>query len=908
MRLNRIWDFLKDKYVYAITFGVALLIIIGAWIIGGVGPFGGKSLVVVDGVHQYLPFFSEYQEKLQSFDSLQYTFDVGMGNNFVSLWSYYLSSPFNLIILLCAKSHLPMALNLIISAKIILAALCFAYFLMHAGRRPVKNPGIIVFSLFYAFSSFVVGYYWNLMWLDCIFIFPIIILGMEKMFTKRDSRMYVLALLYSFICNYYISFMICLFLILWFFTFRFSSFKDLMVKGIRFAIASLTTAALSAVVLVPAYMGIMTTASAEFELPKWEFYGSFADTLRSHLLCSEVMTNQVGDAGTNLYCGVFTILLAVMFFLIRDISFEKKVKYGILLVFLVISFNNQTLNYIWHGFHNQYGIPNRFAFLYIFILLIMAYEVYLKRKKISLPAVIVSYMISMLFLVYCYYNAKVSYEPVIYIATGGVLTLYLILLALYCQLPKKKWFVRYAMLVVAVLEMAVNGLYGFGQVGSSEPDYYYGDTDTINALKTRVEKEDDSFCRSDILEPLLVDEATWHNLRSVGIFGSTVRGELVDIMGKMGFYIGANEYLYYGATPVTNALLGVKYVYTREGDFVNLDMDLHDTEDHISVYKNNYVLPIGYMVKEDVLEFDTEDNGPFTVQNELCGALTGIEPVFVSIYEDMQVETYGTNVEVSLKDSFNATYSKANGSARADMIFTVPRDMDLYVNCRGSNVHKIALLIDGNEVAFDRYQGQIFHIGNMKEGQLVDIQFILKEGEDLSGDLYCYPMEFLDDQFLDFYNVLANQSMQVETYRDTKIEGTITVQQDGMFMTSVPYDAGWTIYANGKKMDSCMLVDGFLGTKLEQGDYTIKMVYRCPGLFEGLITTLLGLMIFYLICRIEKQMREERLKEKENLILSKEEYLGEEKESKESSDTSSWAGDEVSAGNEGDTEGNVTDC
>ncbi len=906
MSFNKIWNFCKDKYIYTVTFGIALLMMLGAWIIGEVGPFGGKCLVVVDGVHQYLPFFSEYQEKLQGLESLQYSFDVGLGNNFLSLWSYYLSSPFNLIIILCAKTHLPMALNLIISAKIILAALCFAYFLMHAGKKPVKNPGIIVFSLFYAFSSFVVGYYWNLMWLDCIFIFPVIILGMEKMFAGKDSRMYMLSLLYSFVCNYYISFMICLFLILWFFTFHFRNIKDFLIKGIRFAVASLTTAAMGAVVLVPAYMGIMTTASAEFELPEWEFYGSFADTLRSHLFCSEVMTNQVGDSGTNLYCGLFTIFLGCMFFFMRKISLEKKIKYGLLLILLVISFNDHKLNYIWHGFHNQYGIPNRFAFLYIFILLIMAYQVYLKRKTIRMPMIIAAYLVSMLFTAFCYYNAEVTYENHVYVLTGVVFTVYLILFILFYELSgKKKRIVQYIVIVLAVLEMAVNGLYGFSQVGSSEPDYYYGDTKTFETLKGRVEEKDDSFCRSDILEPLMVDEATWYNLKSVGIFGSTVRGELVEIMGKLGFYTGANEYLYYGATPVTNALFGVKYVYTREGDFVNVDMEKYDTQEHISVYKNDYVLPVGYMVKEDILNFDTLDNGPFTVQNELCGALTGVEPVFVSIYDDLNMEVYGTNVDVSKKDDHNASYSNANGSARADIVFIIPRDMDLYVNCRAGNVHKMALLIDGNEVAFDRYQGQIFHVGKVKEGQMVDIQFVLNEGENLSGDLYCYPMEFLENQFLTFYDILSKQGMKVEEYSETKIEGSISVQQDGVFMTSIPYDEGWDLYIDGKKADTCTVLEGFLGAKLEKGDYKIKLVYRCPGLFKGLITTIFGIIIFYLICRFEKQIREGILKAKQERIIVKEGVMYEEEGSEKSSDTGSGIGNTFSSGDESNSKGNA---
>lgn len=868
MKLKKIWKFLNDKYVYTLTFGIAFLMIMIAWIMGEIPPFGDRSLMVVDAVHQYLPFFSEYQEKLKSLESLYYTFSVGMGNNFISLWAYYLSSPLNLIIILFPKQALPIALNIIVSTKIILAALCFAYFLMHAGKKPQKNLGIVVISLFYAFSSFTIGYYWNLMWLDSILIFPIIILGFEKMMTKKDNRMYILALLYSFICNYYISFMICMFLVLWFFAMHFKSIKDFFIKGIRFAVASLTAAALGAVVLIPAYKGIMTTASAEFEFPKWEFYGKFADTLRSHLFCSEVMTNQVGDAGTNLYCGMFTILLAIMFFFLKDISLEKKIKYFLLLVLFIISFNNQKLNYIWHGFHNQYGIPNRFAFLYIFILLIMAYEVYLHREKLKLSMIVPAYIINMIFVIYFYFNAETTYQLKTYIITAVILTLYLVLFILFRELKVGKKVINYILIVFAIFEMGVNGIFAFHEVGTSEQSYYFGDTKTFETLKQRVENnETELFYRSDILEPIPVDEATWYNLNSIGIFGSTVRGELVDIMAKLGFYTGANEYLYYGATPVTNALFGVKYVYTRDNDFVNVDMSHYDREEHISVYKNDYALPIGYMVSDDILDFDPENNGPFTVQNELCGALSGIEPIFTTIYEDIETEIYGTNVEVSLRDDYNATYTKANDSARIDMIFKVPKDMDLYVNARGNNVHKIALLIDGNEVAFDRYQGQIFHIGNMKKGQLVDIQFNLNNGEDLRGSLYCYPMEFKEDQFLSFYNVLANQSMKVSKYNSTKIEGTISAIKDGIFMTSIPYDEGWTIYANGKKVETLMVLNGFLGAELPEGDYTIKMVYEVPGFKLGLLTTLCGIGIFYLFCMIEKRRKklEARKEMKEEL-------------------------------------------
>ena len=858
---NRFLVFFSDKKIYLITFLISFAMMTGAWIIGDIGPFGGKSLIVVDGVHQYLPFFSEYQEKLKHLSDFQYTFDVGMGNNFVSLWSYYLSSPFNLIILLFSKRNLPMALNIIISAKIIMGALCFAYFLMHAGKERIaedgtddrRNPGVIVFSLFYAFSSFVVGYYWNLMWLDCIFIFPIIILGMEKMMIKKDSRLYILALLYSFVCNYYISFMICMFLVLWFFVYKFRSVDDFFMKGIRFAVSSIISAALGAVVLLPAYKGIMTTASAKFSLPDWEFYGSFADTLRSHLFCSEVLTNQIGDAGTNLYCGVFTVMLAFMFFLIREISLTKKIKYALLLALFVVSFNNIKLNYIWHGFHNQYGIPNRFAFLYVFILILMAYEVFLKREHIEFYMVLIAYTLSMLFVIFVYFNANTVYNNQTYMLTVLVLTLYLILMIPFSVVRSGKQVFMYLLCFAAIIEMAVNGLYGFYQDGSSEPDYYYGETEAVAKLKARHETAGE-FIRADVIKPLFVDEATWHNLKSVGIFGSTVRGEMVDIMGDLGFYTGANEYLYYGATPVTNALFGVKHVYARSNDFVYADMNKIDSEksedDTVSIYENDYTLPIGYMVNDDMLDFETYDNGPFTVQNEMCGAMTEIEPIFSSIFGDMNVNAYGTNVEVKLIDDNNADYENANDSARIDMTYTVPEDMDLYMSCRGSNVHKIALLIDGTEVAYDRFQSQILHVGKMKKGQLVDIQFELndsKEDEDKSGDVYCYPMKFLDNEFSAFYNKMLNNSMEMKEFSGTRITGNVDVKDGQVFMTSIPYDEGWDIYCDGKKTETTMILDAFLGAELPEGKHELTLAYHSPGIREGLIISVIGLILFIVL-------------------------------------------------------------
>ena len=66
----------------------------------------------------------------------------------------------------------------------------------------------------------------------------------------------------------------------------------------------------------------------------------------------------------------------------------------------------------------------------------------------------------------------------------------------------------------------------------------------------------------------IVDEPTFYNLKSVCLFGSTVSADLVDMMHDLGYYTGANEFLFDGGNTVSNSLLGIKYLLQRDGDII----------------------------------------------------------------------------------------------------------------------------------------------------------------------------------------------------------------------------------------------------------------------------------------------------------------------------------------------------
>ena len=110
---------------FLIPFFICIIICIG----NGVYPFGDYCLLHMDLYHQYLPFFNELWEKLRNGASLMYTWNIGLGSDFVSVFAYYLASPLNWLVVLFPKSHIIEFIELLIIFKISLSGATFFYFL-----------------------------------------------------------------------------------------------------------------------------------------------------------------------------------------------------------------------------------------------------------------------------------------------------------------------------------------------------------------------------------------------------------------------------------------------------------------------------------------------------------------------------------------------------------------------------------------------------------------------------------------------------------------------------------------------------------------------------------------------------------------------------------------------------------
>ena len=163
-------------------------------------PFGEYSMLYSDNYHQYFPFFKAFRQALLSGESLLYSWDVGMGLDYLGLIAYYLSSPLNLLSIFVPDESVLQFFSLLVPIKMGLASLFFAIFLKNVfGKSDFSLP---LFGTFYGMCAWAMGYQWNLMWMDSFALLPLVALGMVYLLRDKKFILYTVSLFLAIYANY----------------------------------------------------------------------------------------------------------------------------------------------------------------------------------------------------------------------------------------------------------------------------------------------------------------------------------------------------------------------------------------------------------------------------------------------------------------------------------------------------------------------------------------------------------------------------------------------------------------------------------------------------------------------------------------------------------------------------------
>ncbi len=851
-------ELVKENYVIILSFLIPLVFLLGVWIAEGIGPFGGHSLTMVDSLHQYLPFFSDYYDKLVNEGSLFYTWNIGLGSNLLAIIAYYVACPLNFFVILFDRSHIYIAMCLLIGIKIALSGFTFASYAAYKCKNK-HNVYIIIFASAYALCNYVIGYSWNVMWMDCFMILPLIMKGYDKLIEEEDAKLYIFSLFYGLMCNYYICFMICIFLVLQFFLTNHHKVKKFFTDGLRFAGSSILAAAMSAFILIPAYLGLNTTASAKRVFPEAEWYGSIWDMIKQMFYLTKPIKSQQFDGGVNLYCGSICMILLFVYLLHTKIKLMDKIRNVLLLVFLMASFNNELLNYIWHGFHNQYGIPNRFSFLFIFVLLALSFEALSKLDKMELPGILFSVAMGFLFIIVCNKHFRLENHAMLY--TEIFLAVYAAaFIAIKLTKGVGKKVVAIILVCVCLTETIINGAKGYDSNGYVNIEQYFGDEKSLEAAIESLDCRDKEY-RMEFVNTTVVDEPVYYNIKSVGLFGSTVSNDLVSAMHGLGFYTGANEFLFDGANPVSMSVLGVRYLFRRDAEYNPYDLELIGTVSGIDIYQNKYALSTGFMVKDTLLDWDESYGNMFDSVNAFTEKASGIAGVFSQLYPDVAAAANGYEVTHDSNLSERYSYSRTKddaGSPKLSFEITEEKD-DIYIIANSNGINKIRIYINDVEENYERLQNQTYHVGHVVKGDKITVEYCFRDKPPKSGTLKLNVASFNQAAFEKAYEILSANQMSIKTFEDGYVKGKINIEEDGMMFTSIPYDAGWTVFVDGEETDIRTVAGAFIVVPLKAGSHTIVFDYYPPGLKVGFLITIIGWLIMAILMTLSGKRKRSNL-------------------------------------------------
>lgn len=888
---------------FIVAFAVPFLMMLLCFALMKVAPFGEEQILATDEFHQYYPFLVDFHDKLQSGGSWLWSWKSGGGVNYLSLMAYYLASPLNLLSIIVPAEYLREFLMLITCAKVGFASLFFAHFIRITFHK--RDISVAAFGIMYGLCAFMSGYYWNIIWMDSVALLPLVVAGAISILRDGKFRLYVIALALAIMANYYIGLFVCIFVVFVCIAYcivEFTSFKDLIMKFFKMLGYSSLSISITAMLTLPTLIAFTFTQSSVEPGTSYSntppeglalYFGqiaedaSFTDIIKELLsgfkytlanTVNFVSPNVKNMKLPNIYCGIATVVLATMYFTCGKIKIREKIVAAVTCLIFYLSFTIKWLDFIWHGFHFPNMIEYRYAFLLSFVMLTMAYRLYMNLDSIKLINIIVTVvMVFIMFSIIFIEDAKTKASQIginlereteykgenreayldklaDIVVYGAILITFLLLMWIMMRsldvVPKNALAI--ALVIICIAEGFCSVYFGTQKNGTTaRATYPLGAQDTINCVEKidELEENNPELVRSEVTKTYTLNDNALIGINGVTMFSSMANSSVTGYMNSIGLSakVSSNRYAYIESSPVTNMLLNIKYLVSVQSK--HLDR-IHNSEVYASgevnpsapvkLLRNNYHLPVGYVVNDDVLQYDTKtaSNNPIINQNRLISNAYGTTE---SIYEDMTSE--GPVYDTMTKHT-NNYFSYTSQATEAAVEFVAPRSGTAVAYFKCSDTKKVTIrnngrIVNTNDITFP----YLMLVGDVQKGDRIKMTAVLNSNHN-RGSVEAYCAMLNEELYRSVFTKFKANSLTATKTTDTCIEGTVNAHYDGLFLTSIPYDGGWKAYVDGEQVEITPLADAQIAFRIPKGQHEIELRYTPKGFVVGMTVSILGLLIF----------------------------------------------------------------
>lgn len=826
-------------------------------------PFGVHSLASKDADFQYLDFLAYLKDVFDGKNNIDYSFSKSIGGACIGVFSYYLSSPFNLLLLLFDKSQLVLFVHVIITLKLACAAATFAFYLNRRFEEwndgSVKKQALIIFlAVSYAVSQYGIAQACNIMWLDGFYMLPLIMLGVYRVVNGGRPVMLSVSVALAVLFNWYMGGINCVFACFWFlFEFAYlrlysgdtkaekTVIKDFAGKLGRFIYSMLAGVLISGVLFLPTIgaMRYSVRGSLDFgSLLDMSFIGDVSSVIDGYSLGAQSQKGSV-----SLYCGCLALIGFIGIFIGKKHNVKQKILAFVTLVVMLLMFYWNPLCMAFSLFKEVGSYWYRYSHVGIFCILFFAAEFFLSEdlNAVKWRVIIASVIFSAAMLCVNYLHG-VQDNKLVWL-TDALIVGVAVLIALISRLSKnvgagRVFGIIFTVILCAVLtvETGYSVMLQMDNIhidnGESFVEYetameglindlkeYDSDTYRISQTRSRatrsLEKKknnngkdtDDNFKYKNNVRANY-DESFGYGYWAIGSYVSTADSTVLNFLVDTG-YRSEGDNLSVVNMPVlgTDSLLGVRYIvsdYALEG--MNKVEDIADNANGAGVYENPYSLPMAFVYDSGKYTAAKYNGNPFEYQNELYSELLGRK---VEIYKPLKYETV---VSKAKKRVYKMEIPEGNYIAYGNIPWNSLFNAKLNVNgiYRTGYARWLSPSVFNIPVNEDRdYYKVVLH-----SKQKLDLDLLKSIAEELEK----YTPDVMD---------IENGSAEI----------VVNAKEGQSLFTSIPYCDGWTVKVNGQKVQPDKVVDSLYSISLVEGENVVEMKFHVKYAGAGIACSIIGI-------------------------------------------------------------------
>lgn len=852
----------NTRLLQLLSFALPILILLGYFAYRKMFPFGNSSILTVDLGQQYVDFYSFYRNTLlHHFSQFFYSFQNAIGGSMWGTWAYYLFSPFNLVLLFTPGKWITFGILLITVLKVGCSGWAFSKLLLK--EKWQKGFLVPAFSIAYALNGFVVANILNIMWLDALVFLPLMIIGIENLIERKSMWVYPVFLAIILVTNYYMGYMICIFAVLYFAWTYVRNSEKIQAKWKTigsFIGRSLLGAGMAAVVLLPTFFNIMQTkAQYNTKSFQWKFDYSPWKILPKFLV-GGFNFDQMPKGTPNIFVGTLVLIGFICYFTCKEIKLKEKIATIVVSAFFVVSLCYQPLDLFWHAMQFPVWYPYRFSYIVCFWMILIAARGLLKITRLSRLQLMLSVIVLGVIVEYSFYNIKkFGFLKSTNIVISSVIIIGFLVLF---SVPMKKWF-KLSLLALTTVEMGANVALSLNPIDYVKQSDFAGFISNLNTALDGIRPGKNEFYRIGKTFERSKDDPMQCNFYGTDEFNSMMDPKTSNFMNEIGDSSGDNYTGYSNGTLFSDSFLGIKYMLNQTSDTnvlspysTRLDLsndNLVNGTNTINIYKNPYVLPIGFAASPDILNVKLQSAQPIQNQNMIAAGLAGNKKLkLFKSYKDLSV------VYSNLKDEGNNTYTKvdSNQDATIQMPFT-PKTNDPYYLTIGP-----AFANNGNlNCSFTIGDQQLTQTGDFNSPMILNItgggqkdqkQTLTMTLTNNSLQLDSFGLYHLDmSKYKSLMNDLNEHPLKLDHFSNTKISGTIDVPKHELIMTTIPAQTGWHVKVDGKTVKPKKALDEFLVVPVSAGKHQVTFTYRTPYLFLGAIVSVVSIGILVVLKKKE---------------------------------------------------------